>query len=190
MNQATTALLFALPVIVGGALHIAAIKTNLLPTLARWPLDAGFRWRGRRLWGANKTWRGVVVMAGATALASVVLRQALGTDLLAAHGLTFQAQHPLAWGSLLGLGYVAGELPNSLLKRQLDIAPGAAARGRWAPLFWVLDQCDSLAGLLAASCLAWRPPVAVVAWLIVITFFLHPLAALAMIGLGLKRRVG
>ena len=39
-----------------------------------------------------------------------------------------------AWGALLATGYLAGELPNSFVKRQLDIAPGAGGRGAGHPL--------------------------------------------------------
>jgi hypothetical protein len=46
---------------------------------------------------------------------------------------------------------MAGELPNSFLKRQLDIEPGEMARSpilRWA--LFALDRCDSILGLLVA----------------------------------------
>jgi hypothetical protein len=98
--------------------------------------------------------------------------------------------NPIRWGALLGLGYVAGELPNSFLKRQLDIKPGEAGRGAWAPVFWVIDQVDSLAGTLLAMPLMWTPPIEAVAALLVITLTVHPLAAAGMVALGLKRRVG
>lgn len=183
-------LLFALPVIVGGGLHIAAIRIGLWPGLARVPLDGGLTWRGRRIFGENKTVRGAVVMVAATALASGLLRLASGAHALTAHGLATADIHPLAWGALLGAGYVAGELPNSFLKRQLDVSPGTAARGGLGPLFWVVDQCDSLAGVLAAASLVATPPFTLVAASVVLTLVVHPLAALAMKGLGLKRRVG
>ena len=184
------ALLFALPVIVGGGLHIAAIRLDLWPWLARLPLDGGLGWRGRRLLGDNKTVRGAVVMVAATALASGLVAQVIGANGLAVGGLATAVAHPLAWGALLGAGYVAGELPNSFLKRQLDIAPGAAAGGRLRPLFWIVDQCDSLLGVLAAASLVAVPPLAVCAALVVVTIVVHPLAALVMKRLGLKRRVG
>ena len=48
---------------------------------------------------------------------------------------------------LLGTGYVVGELPNSFFKRELDVAPGGAAKGWLGPVFWVIDQVDSLIGV-------------------------------------------
>src|SRR5450432_4214077 len=89
-------LLFALPVIVGGGLHIAAIRIGLWPGLARVPLDGGLTWRGRRIFGENKTVRGAVVMVAATALASGLLRLASGAHALTARGLATAATYPLA----------------------------------------------------------------------------------------------
>ena len=51
----------ALPVILGGAVHIAVIKLDWLGALARLPLDGGATFRGRRLLGAHKTVRGAVL---------------------------------------------------------------------------------------------------------------------------------
>lgn len=181
---------FAFPVIVGGGLHIVAIRRGLWPRLGRLPLDGGLTWRGRRLLGDNKTVRGAVVMVAATSLASGLVGLALGGNGPAARDLAPAAAHPLAWGALLGAGYVVGELPNSFLKRQLDVAPGAAARGPLRPLFWTVDQCDSLVGVLAAASLVAMPPLALCAVLVVVTIVVHPLAALIMKQLGLKSRVG
>lgn len=51
-------------------------------------------------------------------------------------------------GILLGLAYVAFELPNSYLKRRLDISPGKTAKDAWKYPFILLDQIDSLIGIL------------------------------------------
>ena len=45
---------------------------------------------------------------------------------------------PLLLGAILGFSTVVGELPNSFLKRQLDIAPGAQRNAALS----VLDQAD------------------------------------------------
>ena len=51
----------ALPVIAGGGIHIAAIKIGALRQLSRIPVDGGLTLRGRRVFGDNKTVRGVVL---------------------------------------------------------------------------------------------------------------------------------
>lgn len=186
------ALWIALPVITAGALHIAAIRLNLFPALARMPIDGGLTVRGRRVLGDNKTWRGVILMIAFTIVAAS-LQAWLAEHFDWAHALAPRElvdAGPLTWGGLLGLGYVLGELPNSFLKRQIEIAPGAAGSGALGPVFWIIDQIDSLAGALIAMSLVWFPPWPLVAALFVVTLVVHPLAALGMVMLGLKARVG
>ena len=51
-------------------------------------------------------------------------------------------------GALFGFVYVLFELPNSFLKRRLDIQPGKTAQGGKGALFFVIDQIDSLLGVM------------------------------------------
>src|ERR1700737_548254 len=82
------------------------------------PLDGGRTVRGRRVFGDNKTWRGFVMMVPATGASF-----AFPAPLLAASPLGRAGLWPLSPGryALLGLwaglGFMAGELPNSFLKR-------------------------------------------------------------------------
>ena len=182
----------ALPVILGGAIHVAVIKLDWLGALAHLPLDGGATFRGRRLLGAHKTVRGAVTMVGATtmfALAQASLFHRYGWA-RAASLVDFDRVHPVLWGVALGGGYIVGELPNSFVKRRLAVPPGARAAGALGALFWLADQVDSLLGVLACMCLVWVPPAAVAAGLAALTLLAHPAMALVMVGLGLKRRVG
>lgn len=189
---AAQSLWLALPVMAGGALHIAVLRLGVLRGLARVPLDGGATLRGRRVFGENKTLRGALVMVVATMLC------AFAQSVVAAHAgwarplelVEYGRLHPLAWGALLGAGYIAGELPNSFWKRQLDVAPGARAAGGLGWVFWLADQLDSLVGVLLLMSAVWVPPVGVVAWLVLITLVVHPAMALAMFALGLKTRIG
>ena len=189
---AAQSLWLTLPVIAGGAVHIAVLRLGVLRGLGRVPLDGGATLRGRRIFGENKTLRGALVMVAATMLcalaqAAVTAHTAWAQPLeLAEYGRL----HPLAWGALLGTGYIVGELQNSFLKRQLDIAPGARAAGRLGWVFWLADQLDSFVGVLVFMSVAWVPPAGVVAWLAAITLVVHPAMALVMFVLGLKARVG
>jgi CDP-diacylglycerol--serine O-phosphatidyltransferase len=103
---------------------------------------------------------------------------------------TFAEAHPLAWGALLGAGYIAGELPNSFAKRQLAIAPGASGSGAAGRVFWVVDQLDSLVGMLIAISPVWRPSLALLAAIVAIMLVAHPVSAWIMVLFGLKDRVG
>ena len=90
------------------------------------------------------------------------------------------------------MGYIVGELPNSFLKRQLDIAPGAAASGTLSTMvFWCIDQVDFLAGIVVVAAVAGHViPADVVVTLAVIALVVHPAVAALMVALGLKKRVG
>jgi hypothetical protein len=183
----------AAPLVLGGLSHVAIIRTDTWPQLARVPLDAGLCFRGQRLFGAHKTLRGAVVMVSATALWAALLD--VGADALGAlaPSSTVPALNrvpPVAWGALLGLGYILGELPNSFLKRQLKVPPGAAAPGLQRRVFWIADQLDSLGGVALVGVPLGGLPAPVLGWLIAITLLLHPSVAWLMVQLGLKDRIG
>ncbi len=190
MGTLLQALVMALPVVVGGLVHVAVIKLGWFPSLAAIPLDGGRSWRGRRLFGANKTVRGVVVMVVATALAAWACSH-LGAVLPV---LPVQHEEPLWWGALLGAGYILGELPNSAAKRQLDIEPGAAPTTMHPglrSLFWLVDQVDFLAGIVVVVAVAGHPlPGPIIGALVGVALVVHPLVAALMVALGLKSRVG
>ena len=180
----------ALPVLAAGLVHVAVIKTHTLPRLARLPLDGGLRVRGRRVLGDHKTVRGAVVMISCTALFALLLSWVPASMKARLSVAPFQLAHAALWGLLLGTGYILGELPNSFIKRQLGIAPGAAARGWQSKVFWVADQIDSVAGIFLLLWLVWTPDAMFVAFVFALALLLHPLVAALMVLLGLKRRIG
>jgi hypothetical protein len=69
-------------------------------------------------------------------------------------------------GLLIGLGTVLGELPNSFLKRQLDIAPGARRRSVGGVALAILDQGDLVLGIWVCLAPVWVMPV----WLAAVAF--------------------
>jgi CDP-archaeol synthase len=185
------ALWLGLPVILGGLTHVLVIRAGLFARLAR-PLDGGLTVRGRRLLGDNKTARGALVMIAATTgwTAAQWLLHRCGAVPWSWHPIDLTRVPVWQVGPLMGAGYILGELPNSFVKRQLDIAPGAPARGGLALLFWAVDQLDSLAGVIALLCLVWVPPLAIALWLLAICALVHPAVAGLMVLLHLKSRVG
>src|SRR5207249_8473660 len=184
MARAGQVLWLALPVILGGAVHIVVIKLDWLGALARLPLDGGATFRGQRLLGAHKTVRGAVTTVGATtmfALAQASLFQRYGWA-RAASLVDFDRVHPVLWGVLLGGGYIVGELPNSVVERRLRVQPGERAAGALGALFWLADQVDSVLGVLACMCLVWVPPAAVAAGVAAPPLPAHPGIALGIGG--------
>ena len=181
-----------LPLILGGITHVVVIKRNVLPSLARLRLDGGMKLRGRDLFGANKTVRGAVVMICATMFWTSILdgiQAALNLDANLRY-IPIDQLGSLSLGFLLGSAYIVGELPNSLVKRQLNIHPGSAASGPLQKLFWLVDQVDSTVAVLAVLCFVKPPNLEVYLILIGFTLVLHPVIATLMVALGLKQRVG
>jgi hypothetical protein len=131
--------LLSIPLIVGGIVHMIAVKANTLSYLKK-PVHP--RW-----FGLNKTWRGFVIMPLAT-WPGVLLAQSceslfdLKAPLLANHS-------SIVLALLLGLGYCLAELPNSFVKRRLGIQEGQTSeKYKW--FFVTLDQADSVIGSLLA----------------------------------------
>jgi hypothetical protein len=152
------------------------------------PLDAGLTLRGRRLFGENKTRRGFVVMVPASAAAFALLAVLVGDP--AALGLwpLSISGYALA-GAIAGFGFMAGELPNSFAKRQLDIAPGGAPCGPLASACqFAVDRLDSGIGMLLAlnafAVVPWRA----VAVVLTAGPFIHWTFSVLMFHLGLKPR--
>jgi hypothetical protein len=138
------ALLIFLPVIGAPLLHVWVLRGDWLRGL-KVPLDGGRTFRGRRLLGNNKTWRGALLMISGVLLATLVL--SLWTWWWDQLPSGIRDAGPVLYGFLLGLGVVVGELPNSFLKRQLDIAPGSQ-RSSWSGrAMTLLDQGDLVIGI-------------------------------------------
>jgi CDP-diglyceride synthetase len=190
MTLALQLLWLALPIIAAGLVHLAVLKLDLLPGLRRLPIDGGLTWRGKRLLGDNKTWRGAVVTIGTTTLAAWLLARVSECCWPLPTLVPFAAEQPVLWGLLLGTGYIVGELPNSFAKRQLGIAPGAAGQGVAGRVFWVVDQLDSLAGMLLFVAPVWRPSLALLAAIVALMLVAHPVSAWIMMQFGLKDRIG
>ncbi|NLT53387.1 MAG: CDP-archaeol synthase [Actinomycetales bacterium] len=149
-----------LPVILAGILNMVWCSTGLAPALAR-PVDGGrVLGDGRRLFGGNKTWKGLVGMVVLGAAAAVLWGAVLAGHRAEELNLLYERHdntvpyNALA-GALLGLAYALAELPNSYLKRRLGVEPGRTADGGAKWLLVVLDQADSVIGcavVLAVLC--------------------------------------
>jgi hypothetical protein len=150
------------------------------------PLDGGLRFRRRRLFGANKTIRGFVVMVPAAA-ASFALLGAITPASVGLWDLT--ASSFAALGAVAGFGFMAGELPNSFIKRQLDIVPGAAPFKRIAAsIQFAADHLDSGIGMLVAMTALVPVPWQTWAVVLIVGPAIHWMFSVVMFHLGLKAR--
>ena len=158
------------PLFVGLILHGLCIKFGWLRSLAV-PIDRSARFRGRALFGANKTYRGVIAVALGSAAGYSL--QSLVPQLQPAVFRTLPTFSLASLGFALGAAAMLGELPNSFLKRQFDIAPGAPGSGPAMLFFYVLDQVDFLLG---AWLVVWpwvAPTPSRVFWSILFVLVVH-----------------
>lgn len=135
MNNVLFALLFFLP---AGLANAAPPLINKVPYINRWktPLDFGMTVRGHRMFGKNKTWRGLIsgmLLAGLTAW---LLYPYLGTN-------TGNTLSHFIIGLSLGFGALLGDAIESFFKRQIGIPSGNS----WL----VFDQIDYVVGAILFS---------------------------------------
>jgi hypothetical protein len=95
--------------------------------------------------GANKKWRGLVSLPLAMVI-SVYLLHFVETNLslLPQDFILFSDFNLLEFGLLAGFIFNLSELPNSFIKRRLDIPPGDESN----KIFYFVDHMDSTYGLL------------------------------------------
>ncbi len=137
--------------IFAGILNMIWCKLNILKKL-KVPMDFGKKFiDGKRIFGGNKTWKGFLGYLLLNTICSVLF--GLIFNLFNLNNLNyFYINHSNTFfynvyiGVLLGLGYSLFELPNSFLKRRLDIEPGKNTNGFKRIFFIFLDQADSVFG--------------------------------------------
>lgn len=170
LNDIGFALWFLLP---GALANVAPILAAHTPYLRRfsYPIDGGKMWHGKRILGSHKTWRGIV--SGVLVSSLVFFWQINAVEMYGwaatlAGPIDYSAL-PLILGPLLGLGALGGDALESLVKRQLDIAPGT----KWVPF----DQIDYILGSIIVTL-----PFALVSaryyfWMLVVWFVSHLVAS-------------
>ncbi|MCU0861251.1 MAG: CDP-2,3-bis-(O-geranylgeranyl)-sn-glycerol synthase [Methanomassiliicoccales archaeon] len=109
------------------------------------PVDFGRSWRGRRVLGDGKTWRG---LAGGTLTGILVgLLQLMAGDLYGSEDyLGFGPMPQALWIVLvLALGSLLGDMAGAFIKRRMGLERGAKAAG--------LDQYDFVVGAMLLTLL-------------------------------------
>jgi CDP-diglyceride synthetase len=138
--------------VIAGIINSIFCKTKLLNKL-KVPMDFNKKFiDGKRIFGDNKTWKGFIGYIILNTLFAVLFGYIWKITKLE-HLNYFYINHHntftynLLIGFLLGLFYALFELPNSFLKRRLDIKPGKTLKGSKKILFIILDQADSIFGI-------------------------------------------
>ena len=137
--------------ILAGVVNSIFCKLNILNSLKK-PLDFNKKIKGKRIFGDNKTWKGLLGYIFFNIIFMVlvgIIYKATNIE----HLNFFYINHKntltynILVGALLGLFYALFELPNSFMKRRLDIKPGKTIKGPKKYFFIFLDQADSVFGV-------------------------------------------
>jgi len=175
--------LFA-PLLVSAALSGVVLRFDLLRALSR-PIDAGLSLHDGRLFGDGKTWRGVFV-AVVGSIATVAVQRAIGAHAGGLALVDYRKLNPVWFGASMGAGAVLGELPNSFVKRRLNIPPGGTSRGWTSILFYLWDQIDLLTVAWPLLALWMAPGALVVVVSFALALAIHPLVALIGYAVGAR----
>ena len=177
------------PLLLAAIAHGFCIKYNWLNGLKR-PLDFGLRYKGKRIFGAHKTLRAPVVYVVVCTLATLFQAWLQSRGYLPQWLLLVDyEEYGVLVGILLGLGMALGELPNSFLKRQLDVAPGKKRGGLLGIAFFLLDQVDLAIGIWIFLFLLIRPSLTLLAWSFLLTLVLHVAVSTAGYLLGMRETI-
>lgn len=135
------ALWIFLPAAIANSLPIFAKNYNWLPFLEL-PLDFGKKYKGSRILGDHKTWRGLILgVLGGIAVAVIQREIALRSGYVEGISIiNWHENNPLILGALMGFGALFGDAAKSLVKRRLNIKPGDT--------FLFFDQIDYIIGAL------------------------------------------
>ncbi len=182
-------------VIMAGVLNMLFTKTRFFMR-SNPPIDGGKTLSdGRRLFGDNKTWKGFFGMVVCGGLSQVLWGLICsGSDKLTAGNALYSAlpNTPLvnlSAGLMFGLAYALFELPNSFIKRRLDIEAGKTGSGAVGVLFFIIDQIDSLVGVVMCLALICGMSLPMYFGYILVGAFTHIAVNLALYALHIRRNI-
>ena len=190
MLEMTCQILFFLsPLILVAIANGLCIKYDWLDRLKR-PLDLGHSYRGRRIFGDHKSWRGLLINVVFCTLGTMIQGWLQNRGYFPPWLLLLDYRdygHFL--GIILGLGVTFGELPNSFLKRQLEILPGKKKKGPLGAAFFLFDQVDLIIGIWVFFFFLIRPSPVLFLWSIVLTGVFHVIISIVGYLLGMRKTI-
>lgn len=143
-----------------GIANFSPLFASRIPVIKDWnkPIDFGKRFRGKPIFGKNKTWRGLIFGAIVAGFVGFIQYRFITYSVESTSFI-------LATTALMGFGALVGDAVESFFKRQIGIKPGE----KWLPF----DQLDYIiGGLIAVSpfiSLAWGDIIRIV----ILYFGLH-----------------
>ncbi len=153
-----------------GMANVAPILVAKAPGLKHWqtPVDFGVSWRGIRLFGDHKTWRGIVtgsIVAILVMWLQVTLFHHSAWIRSISQPVDYNHVSIIGLGFLLGFGALAGDLVKSFVKRRFGVRSGHS----WFPF----DQLDYIVGGVLLSAIYMRLPAILYIWIVITYFGLH-----------------
>jgi CDP-2,3-bis-(O-geranylgeranyl)-sn-glycerol synthase len=179
-EQLFFALWFFLPAGIANMVPIFAAHIPLIQKFD-YPMDFGRSFRGRRIFGSHKTWRGL--LTGIIFATLTLWLQQIGVrhiNFVADWTSQINYAHlpTLILGPLFGIGALVGDAVESFFKRLKGIKPGDG----WFPF----DQTDYIIGGAIATMPFVQLSVLQYLWLIVLWLCIHIIATVIGYKLGLK----
>lgn len=181
LQDVLLAMWFLLPAALANAVPVVVAK---MPILDRWdaPIDNGIVWRGHRLLGDHKTWRGIV--AGITiATLALWLQQSLCISYDWAMWLSGPIDYTvlpiLILGPLFALGALGGDAVESFFKRARGIQSGRS----WFPF----DQLDYVVGAIIVTLPFVILQPIMYLWMLAVWFIVHIVVSYIGFLIGLKK---
>jgi CDP-2,3-bis-(O-geranylgeranyl)-sn-glycerol synthase len=181
LNDILFALWFFVP---AGAANVMPVLIAKVPFLQKYnaPIDGGRMWRGKRVFGDHKTWRGLISGMIAGTLALWLQQYLIGNSDSLAEIVTgrvdYAALPTLLVGPLFGIGALGGDAIESFFKRQRGIAPGKS----WFPF----DQTDYIIGGAIATYPFVTLSLGDYAWLLFVWLTVHVTSTVLGYYLGFK----
>ncbi len=149
------------------------------------PVDGGKIWKGRRIFGDNKTWKGIIFgLIGGTVsgvLISIFFADPFGLGWF--YGNVFPCNYPIYIGLLFSIGNHIADLLGSFIKRRINIKPGSGLFP-WDQMGYILTGFAVAApAMLPFGEYLWYYFVILAS----ITFFFHILFSFIGYKMGFKR---
>ena len=155
-----------LPIIIAGVMNMVWCKVKVCDFLKK-PIDFGKNLPDdKRIFGDNKTFKGFVGMIFLGIIFSLLWGfVSENNTFIYEHNYFYRNYesspvYNILTGALSGIAYALFELPNSFIKRRLDITPGKNdIKGLKKIFFIFFDQADSVFGCVLVVCIFCPLPI-------------------------------
>jgi CDP-2,3-bis-(O-geranylgeranyl)-sn-glycerol synthase len=180
LNDILFALWFFLP---AGIANMVPVFAAHIPLIKKFdaPIDGGRTYKGKRVFGAHKTWRGMIVGIIFGTLVLWLQQYLYGESSWIrsfSTAVDYSTLPTLLMGPLFAIGALGGDAIESFFKRQRGIAPGKG----WFPF----DQTDFIIGGAIATMPFVTLSVWHYLWLLVLWLGVHVISTIIGYFLGLK----